>query len=265
MHYYKIEQLHPWLYTIFDPLNVYCYLIVGTRRALLFDTCHGVTSLDAVVRGITDLPYDVVLSHGHWDHTAGAYEFDNVWLHPGDAELCLRGFNQQTRENILTWYEDQIRAVLPDFDRNLYLHCDRAIELMPLKHWQTFDLGGITVQMIPMDGHTPGSVGALIKEHRFLLDGDAANSHQWMFLEDSLKMPVYIEMLKRTAALDFDNFMMSHSQEIFSKTLFEKYIHVAQNIDIKKSTPYDYKFDTLGGYLYEEDGVGIVFDPKRLS
>jgi len=38
MSFYTIEQLQPWLYSIFDPLGLYCYLAVGDKSALLFDT-----------------------------------------------------------------------------------------------------------------------------------------------------------------------------------------------------------------------------------
>jgi len=265
MSYYTTKKIQPWLYTIYDPLGVYCYLIVGKSRALLYDTGHGVAPLDEAVSKICDLPYDVVLSHGHWDHTGGAYQFGEVWLHPGDNELCLRHFTETARCLIADMYKEQIgKDIVFDFDRKEYIHCNNDVRLLPLEHDQIFDLGGVTVEIVPMEGHTAGSVGVLIREHKLLLTGDAANSHCWMFLEDCLHMSAYITMLKRLKNLDFDTFLMSHSEITYPKSDIEKYIRVAENIDFDKSTPYDYKFDILGGYLYEEDDVSIVFDPKRI-
>jgi glyoxylase-like metal-dependent hydrolase (beta-lactamase superfamily II) len=266
MRYYKIEQVHPWLYTIYDPLEVYCYLIVGEKRALLYDTGHGVARLDDAIREVCDLPYDVVLSHGHWDHTAGAYQFDEVWLHPGDEQLCRRHFAESTRQLIADMYEAMTADNKTDykFDRDDYVSITDKEVLKPLEHGQIFDLGGITCEIIPMQGHTAGSVGALIREHKQLLVGDATNSSCWMFLEDCLHMSVYIEMLKHLQSFDFELFTMSHSAIWYPKSDIEKYIHVAENIDLDRSSPYDYKFDVLGGYSYAEGDVSIVFDPRRV-
>ena len=41
------------------------FLFVGTERALLLDTGIGIGDLKGLVEGITDKPYDVVLTHGH--------------------------------------------------------------------------------------------------------------------------------------------------------------------------------------------------------
>jgi len=265
MNYYKIEKIQPWLYTIYDPLGVYCYLIVGENKALLYDTCHGIAPLGDAISQICNLPVDVVLSHGHWDHTGGAYRFEEVWLHPGDNELCLRHFNEDTRRSIADMYIEQLGEKNPyKFDREKYISISRNPKLKPLEHGQVFDLGGVTVEVVPMEGHTAGSVGVLVREHKLLLVGDATNGSCWMFLEDCLHMDIYIAMLKRNLDLDFNAFYMSHSELLYPKSDFIKYINVAENIDFSKSTPYGYKFEQLGGYSYEQDGVSIVFDPNRI-
>ncbi len=48
--------------------NVYAYLIVGSERALLIDTCYSITGIKKYVEQITTLPVDVVNTHGHFDH-----------------------------------------------------------------------------------------------------------------------------------------------------------------------------------------------------
>lgn len=55
------------------------FLFVGTERALLLDTGIGIGDLKGLVEEITDKPYDVVLTHGHRDHTGGAGWFDTVY------------------------------------------------------------------------------------------------------------------------------------------------------------------------------------------
>ena len=264
--YYHIEQISPSFYTIYDPLGVYSYLIVGTQKALLFDTGHGIAPLHDVITSVCSLPYDVVLSHGHWDHCAGAYQFDKVWLHPADKDLCLRQFHKETRNKIASMYHEEISKNAPDFDLEAYLNIDALKQptLLALEHGQVFELGDISVEIIAMDGHTAGSIGILIREMKHLLTGDAANKHTWMFLEDSLPVHIYIDMLKRVSNLDFETMQMSHDKAIFPKSDIGKYLQVAQHIDMEKASPYDYNYETLGGYLFEEDGFGIVFNPNNL-
>jgi len=228
MNHYKLTKLHPWLYSIYDPKNVFCYLIVGEKRALLFDTCYGDAPLCDAISQVCDLPYEVVLSHGHWDHVDGAYQFDEKWIHPADVELAGKNVGK----------------------------------LKMLEYGQVFDLGGLTVEVVPMEGHTAGSVGLLIREHRLLLDADAANYHMWMFLNECLHVDVYINMLKRVRELDFDTFIVGHSDLQRPKSDFDKYLAVAMNFDYGKSTPYP-AFPELGGRMYEEGDVSIILKPER--
>ena len=53
----------------------------------LLDTGIGIGDLKGLVEEITDKPYDVVLTHGHRDHTGGAGWFDIVYLNRKDYEL----------------------------------------------------------------------------------------------------------------------------------------------------------------------------------
>ena len=228
MSHYKINKLHPWLYSIYDPKNVFCYLIVGQKSALLFDTCYGDAPLDDAIRQVCSLPYEVVLSHGHWDHVDGAYQFEEKWIHPADVDLAGPNVGK----------------------------------LKMLEHGQLFDLGGLTVEVVPMEGHTAGSVGLLIREHRLLLDADAANYHMWMFLNECLDVGVYINMLKRVRERDFDTFIVGHSDLERPKSDFDKYIAVAENFDYGKTTSYP-SFPELGGRMYEEGDVSIILKPEK--
>jgi len=279
--YYTVKKIYPWLYSIYDPQWVFCYLIVGEKHALLYDTAYGIAPLDEAVRSVTDLPYEVVLSHGHIDHVNGAYQFDKVWIHPGDYELCLRHASKTARRKIVEKMEaahnvsdpDPLKEPLPldmvnpnynpaDFNADEWI-MQGAGNLKMLPDNKIFDLGGLTVEIVPMEGHTAGSVGLLIREHRVLLDSDAANHHIWMFLEESQDMCVYINMLKRVKELPFDTFFVGHQDDERPKSHFDKYITAAENIDMEKSIPYDTMVE-LGGRLYKEGEFEVVFNPKKI-
>jgi len=68
-----------------DVLGNHAYLVEGERAALLVDSCGGFGDLRACVQGITSLPVTVALTHGHYDHLAGSYWFDEVRIAPVEA------------------------------------------------------------------------------------------------------------------------------------------------------------------------------------
>ena len=57
------------------------YLILGKKKALLFDTGIGIGDIHAVVREMTEKPIITVNSHHHYDHAGGNGHFDRVFAH----------------------------------------------------------------------------------------------------------------------------------------------------------------------------------------
>jgi len=260
------KKIYPWLYSIHDPLGVYSFLVVGKTGALLYDTGFGVWPIVDDVRKITDLPLTVVLGHGHVDHANGAFDFDEVWIHPEDYELCLRHTSRTMRRGIIGDITVEGHSPPPEFDESVYVESGSYSKREVFKHLsdnQLFALGGISVQVVPMEGHTAGSVGILVPEHKTLLTSDASNNHIWMFLNESLPIKSYIAMLKRVRDLNFDTFFIGHSDEPKPKSDFDSFIRVATNIDVAKATPYP-KMTELSGFIYSEGEFSIVFRKNRL-
>jgi len=234
---YITNEIYPWLYSIDDVNNnVYCYLLIGNEKALLFDTTYGYGSLYRVIREITELPVTVVLGHGHFDHTGGAsqlfaYLHSDIWLHEADFGL-LSTSSQETRF------------------------------LNKLDIGQVFDLGNLNVEIVAMEGHTAGSIGILVREHRVLLTSDSSNPHVWLFLNESLPINQYIAMLERTIQLDFDTFFIGHSDAPMPKSDFQSFIKAARNASVEKSERHP---DYTSVFIYEEDGANVYFrgDPNE--
>jgi len=260
---YTVKEIYPWLYSVCDPYNAYCYLAVGSEAALLFDTAHGIGSLPDTIMEVTNKPVVVVLGHGHLDHVNGAYQFDEAWLHEADFDVCRKHASEKSRRRCLDGFASSGKSLPESFDQDAYLMAGTG-KLKKMEHGQVFDLGGLHMEVIGMEGHTAGSVGLLAREHRVLLDSDSASAHEWMFLRESLPLSRYIAMLERVIQLDFDTFFIGHSDEPKPKSDFLKYINVARNASMEKSTPYPV-FPEFGGRFYEEDGVGIVFHEEKLD
>jgi len=262
--YYQVRKIYPWLYSIYDPDSVYCYLFVGEERALLYDTVYGIGSLPAVIKNITDKPVTVVVSHGHGDHVNGAYQFDEVWMHEADFSMAYSATSENSRRRMLEGLIES-KQILPEgFDSDVFINAGPG-NLLKIEPGFVFDLGGLNIEIINMEGHTAGSIGVLARETRVLLTSDAASFHTWMFLPESLPMSRYIAMLERTILLDFDTFFSGHSDAPMSKGDYGKILNVARNATMEKALPYSHAyFSFLNPVVYQEDNVAVIFSEEKL-
>ena len=265
MSYYQIEQVEPWLYCFRDPLEDFplnSYLLIGREKALLFDTCYGISSLKTAIGKITDKPLTVVLSHGHIDHANGAFDFSSAWIHEADLEVFNTNTSLEYRRGLT---KGAVEKEFPGFDPEVYL-AKKCPTLHYLTRDQEFDLGGLTCEVIQMPGHTQGSVGLLVKEEKILLTSDAASNFVWLFLDESLPLTTYRETLKRTNELDFTHFYTGHGDQKYPKSDFDKFIQVAENVNLEQAEIYtDAPGDWYEPYKYEEDGYVLVVNKRTLG
>ena len=260
---YTVNKINAQIYQIADPLGVLMYLIVGDDKALLFDTGHGIIDLPEIVRGITDKPLTVVLGHGHIDHANGAYQFDEVYLREPDYELFYEHTSYEIRNSILERLDET--GIKPNFDREAWIKSG-VTKLLPLEIGRVFDLGGVNVEIVDMAGHTGGSIGILVREHRILIDSDSANSHCWMFVPQSLSIKEYIKMLERVIEMEFDEFYVAHQDYAHTKVDMRKFIQVAKNVTLDKCKPYDNAgWMEFAPVYYTEDDVTIVVNERVLG
>ena len=87
--------------------NVYAYLIVGSERALLIDTCYSITGIKKYVEQITTLPVDVVNTHGHFDHIGGNAEFETIYLSKADREVAGEHSDYNALRKMIDNYEEK--------------------------------------------------------------------------------------------------------------------------------------------------------------
>ena len=267
MSYFTVKKYSDSLYQFQDTLGVLATLVVGEKKALLFDTCYGIGDLPSEVKSITDKELTVVCSHGHMDHTAGNYQFSEVYIHKNDIELCKKHNNLDYRKKNLRSLGD--RAPI-GFDKELYL-TRREGNLKELKAHQIFDLGGITLEVIEVFGHTQGSIALYSKELKLMLVSDATCPWVWLFLEESTDVKTYIKSVENLLTYDFDNFLVGHGMRLFPRYRMEEFLQTAKEIDLSKSVKVEFNnFENCNSYcyskyrMYDQDKSGVVFDPAKL-
>src|SRR5215467_7547838 len=80
--WFEVYRVVPGVFAIYEPhqfKETISYLIVGEKRALVFDTGMGISDLKKVTAEITNLPIAVLNSHTHNDHVGDNWQFDTVY------------------------------------------------------------------------------------------------------------------------------------------------------------------------------------------
>ena len=118
--WFKVHAVAPGVFAISEPRQyegVTSFLIVGSRRAVLFDTGLGVVGIDRVVRQLTAMPVTVINSHTHFDHVGGNRGFADV--RNLDLPFSVASARGQVGEALReyasdTLAEDRVCGPLPD-------------------------------------------------------------------------------------------------------------------------------------------------------
>lgn len=179
-----IKEVKPGVYLMDEAHEATGYLVVGSERACVIDTMNGYNDLYQAMRKITDKPITVVNTHGHPDHIFGNVYFQKAYLHPADRTLA-RQFTEH-----------------PEFQAVLREHGLTMPPFRDILPGDTLDLGGRTLEVYALPGHTPGGILLLLREDRILFTGDSVNHHLWMQLDGCLPLREFVKELDKVMFLE---------------------------------------------------------------
>lgn len=269
MGYFTVYKHNDNLYQIKDALGSLSTILIGSKKALVLDTCYGIENLYEEVRKITSLPLIVVNSHGHMDHSSGNYQFEEVYIHSKDVELAkLHNSKEWRKRNIES--VKRINNVPLNFGEENYLKQNEG-NLLLIDDIKEISLGNKTLEVIYTPGHTNGSISLYCKEDKLMIVSDAICQYVWLFLDESTSVSKYIESVKKVLEYDFDYFLVGHGPKLIPKETMKEYLDCATHIDLNKikkadfanfSNPNSYSYCT--DYLYSPKGCGVVFDITKM-
>ena len=179
-----IKEIRPGIWLMDEAHEATGYLVAGNERACVIDTMNGICDLGKAVKELTDLPVTVVNTHGHGDHIFGNMYFDEAYMHPADGEMA-RMFTESPEG--IEYCREKGRKMPPFRD------------ILP---GETIDLGGRTLEVYALPGHTPGGILLLLKEDRILFTGDSINHHLWMQLDGCPPLHEYVKELDKVMFLE---------------------------------------------------------------
>lgn len=258
-HMIRITKVLENVYVLKDRAGCCANLVVGKDRALLFDTGSGIDNLREALQDITELPLIVINSHGHFDHIGGDCQFERVYLPKEDFPI-LEGYHT---EILNRWIRELTgEAVWPFLASPKEWKCIRPLE------FDSFDLGQTPCRIIPLKGHTAGSVGIWIPSFRLLLSGDALTPVMCLNFQNHLSGKIQYETLKQIQNLEFDCYLTSHYETLFPKSLTKRMMRCIENSAGKKFRFYQYPHPPYAkGWIYldslEEEPVALVLSEEE--
>ncbi|MEE4195040.1 MAG: MBL fold metallo-hydrolase, partial [Anaerolineae bacterium] len=231
---FEFVEKMPHLYYLNEG-HVLTWLLVGSEKAMLVDTAFGKADYKAEIARITDLPVILVNTHLHGDHGGGNNQFDVAYV----------GVNEPQNG----------RGVNP------------AKKTLTVSEGHVFDLGGITVEVIEIPGHTPGSIGLLWVEEKIMITGDTVNPQVLMHFESCLPLSVFRDSMQHLIDLShrWEKCLFSHGGAEFDVAFVKKLKQAADNIisGAKAGELTDTRWGKA--MLYQDDGVGFFYDPQKLK
>jgi glyoxylase-like metal-dependent hydrolase (beta-lactamase superfamily II) len=188
-----IVALRPGLWLVetrAEAFDVRAAVVAGAARSVVWDTLSRPSDMEGVAELTGDLPFWVAYSHGDWDHVWGTGGLPRDWEGIVAHEACGSRF----RDDIPGTLAEKA-ASEPD----LY----GSVTLLPptrtFRRRTTLELGGITLELHSLPGHTPDTIVGYIPQWNILLGGDAVE-HPLPFLNSGSGIEGWVRGLERWAA-----------------------------------------------------------------
>ncbi|HEU4516645.1 MAG TPA: MBL fold metallo-hydrolase [Steroidobacteraceae bacterium] len=205
--WFQVYAVAPGVFAISEPRQyegVNSFLVVGSTRALLFDTGLGVARIGEVVRGLTELPVTVLNSHTHFDHVGGNAEFGDV--RNLDAPFSKASARGEVSASIAVYArgtlgEERVCGKLPAgaTSRDYRLPTWRATG--PVADGERLDIGGRTLEVISTPGHTPDAICLLDRANGLLFTGDTYYSGEIYLWSPETSVKTYIASIDKLSSL----------------------------------------------------------------
>lgn len=246
------------IFAIYEPHQseeVISYLIVGTKRALLFDTGMGISDIKKVTTELTDLPIIVLNSHTHDDHVGGNWEFSTIYGMDTDfTRKNARGSREDAQAEITP---DQICGTLPKgFDAKTY--ATRPWKITAYTHdGDRFDLGGRIIEVMTTPGHTPDAISLIDRANGLLFTGDTYYPAPiWLFRPET-DLDAYAASIRRLAALapQVRLVLGAHDIPVASPTILPRLVSAFDIVRAGKVSPTP---ESPGKVLYKVDDISFL-------
>jgi glyoxylase-like metal-dependent hydrolase (beta-lactamase superfamily II) len=258
--WFEVWEAEPGIVVIEESLHaerVKSYLIIGDHRAALIDTGMGVGDIAAVVRDLTDKPVTVLLSHAHWDHIGGNTGFSDLHIHPAEADRLPAGY---PNDRMQRWFApEQLSGPLPAGLSVDSLIIPPSTATGFLHEGDIIDLGGRTLEVWHLPGHSPGGLVFIDRANGVLFSTDLAyQGYLYAYRGDDLA--IYRASLDRLATLTPDLRVVypSHNTTPISPALMPRLAYLLGEVTDGTREPDEWRGNLA---VYGDGDIGVYLFP----
>lgn len=201
--WFEVYRAADGVLAIAEPLQfqeVISYLVLGSERALLFDSGLGLVPIRPVVEQLTRLPVEVLNSHTHFDHVGGNAEFRSILA----LDTPYTRANQQGFPHAALAGEVEPGSFCRGAPEGADAEGFRTRPWMPTRivaDGERIDLGGRVLEILHVPGHTPDALALLDRANGLLWTGDSYyDGTIWLYVAET-DLDGYERSLARLAAL----------------------------------------------------------------
>lgn len=211
-NWFTIEQIDRDTFSISEYKHweeTHCYLLCGTKSALLIDTGLGVANIKKVVDSLTLLPVMVATTHVHWDHIGGHKYFDNIAVHESEKDW-LSQFPiplQVVKHNLM--------CKPCDFPLDFSIDNYQLPQISPqqlLHDSDCLDLGERKITVVHTPGHSPGHCCFYEPERKYLYSGDLIYSGCLDAFYPTTDPHLFWQSVKKIQHLNIERILPAHHQ-----------------------------------------------------
>src|SRR2546427_10057646 len=256
--WFEVYRVAPGVFAIYEPHQaeeVISYLTVGHKQAVLFDTGMGIANIRNVTTQLTSRPVVVVNSHTHDDHVGGNWQF--TFVYGMDTEFTrtnARGSREDAQAEITP---DQICGNLPKgFEARTYATKPWKIS-RTIGDGFKINLGGRTLEILSVPGHTPDAIALLDRENGLLFTGDTYYPAPiWLFRPET-DLDAYEASVKKLATLapQLKLVLGAHNVPVANPDVLPKLVTAFQTVRAGKAsaTPA-----AAGRVIYKVDDISFL-------
>jgi glyoxylase-like metal-dependent hydrolase (beta-lactamase superfamily II) len=256
--WFEVYRVRPGVFAIYEPHHyeeVISYLIVGSRRVLLFDTGLGIGDLGSIVARLSSLPVTVLNSHTHFDHVGDNWQFQDVLA--VDTPYARRNAGGASHEQVsdAVLPERFCGARPPGFKPEAYstrpFHPSGFVS-----DGQVIDLGDRVLEVLLTPGHTPDSLCLLDRRNRLLFTGDTFYPGPIFLYVPETDVTAYFRSVDRLAALipQLDLLLTAHNFPISKPEMLARLAAAFRQVQSGEA-----RFTVSGGVReYTFDGFSLV-------
>ena len=200
----------------------------------------------------------------------GAGEFEEVYMNHADDYIYIQHADMGFRRDGLFLCSQKV-------EKSEIIPAKPLATIHQMAGGDSFDLGGLHIDIYDLPGHTRGSVVMLIREERALLLGDACNYLTFLHEPYSTTVKEYkenLELLRPQLEGKFDAVYLSHGPGDGNIGLIDGVIQVCEDIMAGKTDDVPFGFKDSKGFLAKAEirrdvrvdgGIGnVIYNKERI-